>query len=180
MNAEQSLDYILLLGSSGISDPNLPITGQLSATALSRFSEVLRLYHANPNTTIVVSGSGFGDSKSHAQLLQELAISFGIPKQKTIRLDNTKDTAQEAQEMSAIINGKKAALVTSATHMPRAMKLFEQYQQFPIPAPAMYLAKQNSNELPAYVYIPSAYQLYKSQVALHEYLGQLQQWLKSL
>ena len=79
--------------------------------------------------------------------------------------------------MSAIISGKKAALVTSATHMPRAMALFNQYQQFPMAAPAMYLAKENVNDLPLYVYIPSAYQLYKSQIALHEYLGLLQQWL---
>lgn len=175
--AEQSLDYILVLGSSGIHDQNLPITGQLSATALSRFSEVLRLYYANPNATIVVSGSGFGDSKSHAQLLQQLAIAFNIPAQKIIRLDNTKDTNQEAQQMSAIIKGKKAALVTSATHMPRAMRLFKQYQQSPIAAPAMYLAKENTFTLPLYAYIPSAYQLYKSQVALHEHLGLLKQWI---
>ena len=175
--AEQSLDYILVLGSSGIDDKNLPITGQLSATALSRFSEVLRLYYANPNAFIVVSGAAFGDTKSHAQLLQQLALVFKIPKQKIIRLDNTKDTNQEAQQMSAIISGKKAALVTSATHMPRAMALFNQYQQFPMAAPAMYLAKENVNDLPLYVYIPSAYQLYKSQIALHEYLGLLQQWL---
>lgn len=175
--AEQSLDYILVLGSSGVHDQTLPITGQLSATALSRFSEALRLYHANPNAMIVVSGSGFGDSKSHAQLLQELATSFSIPENKIIRLDETKDTHQEAKLMSALINGKKAALVTSATHMPRAMQLFELYNVFPIPAPTMYLAKTNQHDLPAYYYIPSAYQAYKTQVAFHEYLGGLQRWL---
>ena len=174
--AEQSLDYILVLGSSGVHDQSLPITGQLSATAISRFSEVLRLYHANPNAHIIVSGSGFGDNKSHAQLLQELATSFSIPADKIIRLDETKDTKQEAQEMSALIRGKKAALVTSATHMPRAMALFAQYDTSPIPAPTMYLAKHNSHDLPAYYYIPSAYQLYKSEVAWHEYLGRLQRW----
>ncbi|TEW56168.1 envelope biogenesis factor ElyC [Psychromonas sp. RZ22] len=176
INAHQSLDYILVLGSSGIHDQSIPITGQLSFTALSRFSEALRLYYANPNAYIVVSGSGFGDTQSHAQLLQTLAISFTIPRQRIIRLDDTKDTNQEAQQMATIIDGKKAALVTSATHMPRAMKLFKQYNQTPIPAPAMYLAKENNHKLPSYIYIPSAYQLYKSQVALHEYLGQLQAW----
>lgn len=179
LEAEQSLDYILVLGSSGINDQKLPITGQLSATALSRFSEALRLYYANPNASIVVSGSAFGDSKSHAQLLQQLALAFNISEQKIIRLDNPQDTNQEALQMSAIIEGKKAALVTSATHMPRAMALFKKYKQSPIPAPAMYLAKENSKDLPSYSYIPSAYQLYKSQIALHEYLGLLQQWLVS-
>lgn len=177
LDAQQSLDYILVLGSSGIDDPSLPITGQLSATALSRFSEVLRLYYANPDAKIVVSGSGFGDSQSHAQLLATLAIAYQIPIQRIIRLDETQNTHQEAQQMSKIIKGKKAALVTSATHMPRAMQSFKQFGEFPIPAPAMYLAKENKFDLPAYAYIPSAYQLYKSQVAVHEYAGQLQQWL---
>lgn len=174
--AAQSLDYILVLGSSGVHDQTIPITGQLSATALSRFSEALRLYYANPNASIVVSGSGFGDSKSHAELLAELATSFSIPADKIIRLDNSKDTHDEAQQMSTLINGKKAALVTSATHMPRAMRLFEQYNQFPLPAPAMYLAKTSLHDLPAYYYIPSAYQAYKAEVAFHEYLGGLQGW----
>lgn len=180
LKAEQSLDYILVLGSSGINDKTLPITGQLSATALSRFSEALRLYYANPNAQIVVSGSHFGDTQTHAQLLETLATSLGIPKNKIIRLDHTLDTNQEAKQMSNIIKGKRSALVTSATHMPRAMSLFKQYNQEPIPAPAMYLAKENSRLLPAYYYIPSAYQLYKSEVALHEYLGLLYHSLKGL
>ncbi|WP_409439651.1 ElyC/SanA/YdcF family protein [Psychromonas sp. GE-S-Ul-11] len=175
--ADQSFDYILVLGSSGIDDPNLPVTGQLSATALSRFSEVLRLHYANPDAMIIVSGSGFGDTKSHAQLLEQLATELNIPKQKIIRLDYTQDTAQEAKVMSLIIDGKKAALVTSATHMPRAMQLFKRFHQSPTPAPAMYLAKDDTNGLPWYTYIPSAYQLYKSELSMHEYLGQLQQWI---
>ena len=175
--AEQSLDYILVLGASGVHDKSLPITGQLSAIALSRFSEALRLYYANPNAKLVVSGSGFGDTQSHAQLLQTLATSFAIPVNKIIRLDNTKDTAQEAQAMSALIKDKRAALVTSATHMPRAMQLFARYQASPIPAPTMYLAKTNQHALPAYYYIPSAYQAYKAEVAMHEYLGRLKQWI---
>ena len=175
--ADQSFDYILVLGSSGIHDPNLPVTGQLSATALSRFSEMLRLHYANPEAMIIVSGSGFGDTQSHAQLLEQLATELKIPKQQIIRLDYTEDTAEEAKVMSLIIDGKKAALVTSATHMPRAMQLFKRFHQSPIPAPAMYLAKDDTNGLPLYTYIPSAYQLYKSELSMHEYLGQLQQWL---
>lgn len=177
IQAAQSLDYILLLGSSGRNDTSLPITGRLSATALARFSEALRLYHANPSAKIVVSGSGFGDTQSHAQLMQALASAMSIPADKIIRLDNTKDTHQEAKLMSQIIAGKKAALVTSATHMPRAMKLFNQYNQNPIAAPTPYLAKKSNNALPLYHYIPSAYQLYKSELAVHEYLGRLQLWM---
>jgi len=177
---QQNFQYILLLGSGGIADPSLPVTGQLSATALSRFIEALRLYHANPNAILVVSGSAFGDLKSHAQLQHELALSMGIPENRIIRLDNTLDTDDEARQMSQIITGKKAALVTSATHMNRALKLFIKYGATPVPAPANYLAKQRFGEIPGYYYIPSAHNLYKTKVAWHEYLGKWQNTLKDI
>ncbi len=176
--AAQGFDYILLLGSGGIADPSLPVTGQLSATALSRFVEALRLYHANPDATLVVSGAGFGDLKSHAQLQEELALTMNIPAAKIIRLDEARDSDDEARLMSALVRGKKAALVTSATHMDRALQLFVKYGSAPIPAPANYLAKDRFGETPAYYYIPSAYYLYKTRVAWHEYLGRLQNRIK--
>lgn len=177
---QQNFQYILLLGSGGTADPGLPVTGQLSATALSRFIEALRLYHANPNAILVVSGSAFGDLKSHAQLQQELALSMGIPAKRIIRLDDTLDTDDEARQMAEIITDQKAALVTSATHMDRALKLFVKYGTMPVPAPANYLAKQRFGEIPSYYYLPSAHYLYKSQVAWHEYLGRWQNTLKEI
>ncbi|MFT6924773.1 MAG: uncharacterized SAM-binding protein YcdF (DUF218 family) [Psychromonas sp.] len=179
MQAAQNFDYILVLGSGGIADPSLPVTGQLSAVALSRLMEALRLYHANPNAILVVSGGNFGDLKSHALLLQELAISMNIPKDKIIRLDNTLDTDDEARQMSEIIKGQSAVLVTSATHMPRAMRLFHKYNRTPVAAPANYLAKNRLGETPYYYYIPSSDYLDKTKVAWHEYLGTLQNWLKA-
>ena len=178
--AAQQFEYILLLGSGGIADPSLPVTGQLSATALSRFIEALRLYHANPNATLIVSGASFGDLKSHAQLMEELALSMSIPESKIIRLDHTLDTDDEARLMSAIIRGKKSVLVTSATHMDRALQLFFKYGTGPTPAPANYLAKNRTGETPSHYYIPSAYYLYKTKIAWHEYLGRFQNIIKEL
>jgi len=178
MQPAQNFKYILLLGSGGIADPSLPVTGQLSAVALSRFVEALRLYHANPNAILVVSGGNFGDLKSHALLLQELAITMNIAKDKIIRLDNTLDTDDEAKQMSQIIKGHSAVLVTSATHMPRSMRLFHKYNTSPIPAPANYLAKNRSGETPYYYYLPSSDYLDKTKVAWHEYIGKLQNLLQ--
>jgi len=179
-NLTQDFDYILLLGSGGIADPSLPVNSQLSSIANSRFLEALRLYQANPNATLVVSGASFGDIKSHAQMMQEMAIMMGVPATQIIRLDGSRDSDDEAQKMSELIRGKQAALVTSATHMDRALTLFYKYGTAPIAAPANYLAKNRTGETPSYYYIPSAYQLYKSDVVWHEYLGQAQQWGKNL
>jgi len=179
-NVAQNFDYILLLGSGGTADPSLPVNSQLSQTANSRFLEALRLFQANPNATLVVSGAGFGDIKSHAQMMQELAIIMGIPHQQIIRLDDSLDTDDEAQKMSELIRGKKSVLVTSATHMDRALKLFYKYGTAPTSAPSNYFAKNRSGETPSYSYIPNAYQLYITKVTWHEYLGRAQNWVKRM
>ncbi|MFO6422083.1 ElyC/SanA/YdcF family protein [Motilimonas sp. KMU-193] len=170
-NTEQNVDMILVLGSYGLADPDLAITGQLSNTALARFSEAFRIWRASPNATWVVSGSGFGDSHSHAQLMAQLAITYGVPEQQIIRLNDTKDTPQEAAEMAQLMTGKTAALVTSATHMPRAKALFDFHQVSPIAAPASYHQRNSTQAEPLTRQIPSAYYLYRSEVAMHEYMG---------
>lgn len=179
-NVAQNFDYILLLGSGGIADPSLPVNSQLSSIANSRFLEALRLFQANPKAILVVSGANLGDVKTHAQMMQELAIIMGIPKQQIIRLDKSLDTDDEAKQMSKLIRGKKSALVTSATHMDRALKLFYKYGTAPMAAPSHFLAKNRSGDIPSYYYIPNAYQLYKTKVAWHEYLGRAQNWVKRL
>ncbi|MCP4326261.1 MAG: envelope biogenesis factor ElyC, partial [Alteromonadales bacterium] len=157
-NVAQNFDYILLLGSGGTADPSLPVNSQLSQTANSRFLEALRLFQANPNATLVVSGASFGDIKSHAQMMQEIAIIMGIPQEQIIRLDNSLDTDDEAKKMSELIRGTKSVLVTSATHMDRALKLFYKYGTAPMAAPSNFFAKNRSGETPSYYYIPNAYQ----------------------
>lgn len=174
----QDFDYILLLGSGGIADPSLPVNSQLSSVANSRFLEALRIYQANPNAIWIVSGSGFGDVKSHALLMQEMAMLMGVPERQIMRLESSLDSDDEAAKMSVIIRGKKAALVTSATHMDRALNLFYKYGVAPTAAPSDYLAKNRMGETPSYYYIPSAYNLYKSKTVWHEYLGRAQNWLK--
>jgi uncharacterized SAM-binding protein YcdF (DUF218 family) len=178
-NINQKFDYIILLGSGGIADPSLPVNSQLSSVANSRFLEALRLFRGNPKATLIVSGNGFGDVKSHAQMMKELAIIMGVPQKQIIKLDKNKDTDDEAKTMSDIIRGKKSVLVTSATHMDRALNLFYHYGTAPTAAPSSYLAKNKLGETPNYYYIPSAYQLYKSEVAVHEYVGKLQNWIKT-
>lgn len=177
-NAAQRFDYILLLGSGGIADPSLPVNSQLSAIANSRFLEALRLFQTNPKATLVVSGANFGDIKSHAQMMREMAIVMGIPSKKIKVLDNNLDTDDEAKKMSEMIRGKKSVLVTSASHMDRALNLFYKYGTAPTAAPSNYLAKNRQGETPSYYYIPSAYHLNKTTVAWHEYIGALQNWVK--
>lgn len=163
--------YIMVLGNYGLADPDLAVTGQLSSTALARFSEAFRLIKLYPGAQLVVSGSGFGDIESHAQLMARLAQSFGVANSNIIRFDKTKDTADEIQQLGQLVQGKDTILVTSAMHMPRAMALSQQYNVEVVPAPADYKQRNGQGSQPVTRLIPSAHYLQRSTLAMHEYIG---------
>ena len=61
------------------------------------------------------------------EYLKEFAIRFGIPEQNILLTSEAQNTDQEAKAVKNILsnNKKKIILVTSAFHMPRAIKVFD-------------------------------------------------------
>ncbi len=178
-DSSQVPDYIITLGNSDIPDNNLPYLAQLSDTARSRLTETLRLHHMYPNATLIFSGGHRQPSRpSNAFIMAQAAISLGVSKAQIQLFEYNMNTHDEAVSIAPVIRGKTALLVTSASHMPRAIALFRTVGAFPTPAPTDIQAKKastkntkNTNE--ALTYIPNANALAQSHQALHEWLGRL-------
>ncbi len=64
-----------------------------------------------------------------------MAASLGIPRARMTLFENNKDTHDEAVSISAHLKGKRVALVSSATHLPRAMALYQGQGLNAVPAP---------------------------------------------
>ena len=79
------------------------------------------------------------------------------------------DTEAEGQEIAPIVRSQPFILVTSASHMRRAMGLFQTRGLHPIAAPTDFLAPRRRLELDDLV--PDGFKLFKSQIAVYEYLG---------
>ncbi len=169
------VSYIYLLGLDHFSDPALPITSQLVPEAVVRMAEAVRLYRQTPNATLIVSGyTGLHDKISHARMQRRLAVALGIPENKIVLVENAADTEEEAYAAKRITGGKPTILVTSAYHMPRAMRWFRRAGMHPIPAPTYHLVHTST---PLWViFSPEA--LRESMLAIHEYLGLAWQSLK--
>ena len=71
----------------------------------------------------------------HPPWLRELADDLGVDVPRADVLGTPLDTAQEARAIAALIGRAPFILVTSAYHMPRAMRLMLQAGLDPIPAP---------------------------------------------
>lgn len=180
-NAHESLlnipkvEYILVLGSSHTSNDNLSLTSQLSPVAINRLSEGIRIYKELGNAKLILSGYGAFDKNSHALMLEKLAISLGVKKEDIIRFDTTKDTKEEVIETKKLLGNKDFILVTSASHMKRANLLFKKEGLSPYLAPTYHLG----NKTQGFDSYFSGRNLFKVEIAFHEYEGLIFSWLKN-
>lgn len=173
---DEKVDFVLVLGSSHVSDKNQPISSLLSSNGLKRLVEGIRIYRQNPGSKLLFSGYRFNDEISHAQALKKVAQHFGVPESDMILEGQVKDTQEEATHWVNVAKGKTLVLVTTATHMPRSMYLFEQaiknqnVKLKVIPAPTDYISHQNTR-LTWIDWFPSGLSIYTVERAWHEYLG---------
>jgi uncharacterized SAM-binding protein YcdF (DUF218 family) len=164
-----NIHYIYILGGGHNSNKNLPITSNISPSSVVRFDEGLRLYKMLPNVKLILSGyGGLYCDIPHAIMLQKLALALGVKSDDIILAPKPKDTKEEAIKAREIIGDKPFILVTSASHMPRAMRVFASINLYPIPAPTNHLA--NIKYIHKYD-IFSSTALYKATILWHEYLG---------
>lgn len=136
--------HIVILGCGHKNDGMLPVTAQLSSCSLYRLAEAIRIYKANPGSRLLASGYGGNEPFSNAEMVRQVAVALGVPESHILVFPQPKDTEQEAQAIAPVLGKQHFALVTSASHMPRAMHIFEQANLNPIAAPAGHLAKDPS------------------------------------
>ncbi|MCF6244070.1 MAG: YdcF family protein [Sulfurovum sp.] len=174
-----NIEYIYVLGNGHHTDDTLPITSQVSEIASVRLNEGIRLYQQlKKKPTLIVSGyTGLYDPTPGAVLQKKLLLSLGIHEDKIHLEPAPKDTQEEAKAAKSYIKDKPFILVTSASHMKRAMKYFHHLGLYPLAAPTNHLA---SIQNPNYFEFFSANALRKATILWHEILGLLFQKIKGL
>ena len=128
---------IAVLGGGHSDQAGLAAINQLSAPALARLTEGVRLARLLPNAPLIVSGPGVdAHSPTHASVLAAAAVSLGIDPRRIVQIDTARDTDDEVQALKQKLGPTVPfALVTSAWHMPRAMGLMHRAGLDPLPCP---------------------------------------------
>ena len=167
------VDYVVVLGTGVESDPDVPLTSHLSSSARGRLMEGLRIINAQPNAQLIVTGYGGNNSKSSAEVYAQVAMELGIDESRITKFEDARDTKEEALLVSEFVVDKKVALVTSASHMPRAYQFFMDAGVNAYAAPSFYIAKYTQDT--DWKFNSSG--LFKSERAIYEYIGQAWAWL---
>ncbi|MFP1591101.1 envelope biogenesis factor ElyC [Escherichia coli] len=176
-NNSQKVDYIVVLGGGYTWNYRSRPHSDLINNSLPRLNEGIRLWRENPGSTDLHgrrSKNQYGEYSGSR--CQSCAIA-GRATQQIITLDVPKDTEEEAAAVKQAIGDAPFLLVTSASHLPRAMIFFQQEGLNPLPAPANQLAIDSPLN-PWERAIPSPVWLMHSDRVGYETLGRIWQWLK--
>tara|TARA_B100001057_G_C22610419_1_gene856357 strand:- start:111 stop:812 length:702 start_codon:yes stop_codon:yes gene_type:complete len=141
-----------------------------------RFFGGLKLYKEKKSKQIVFTGGKmpFNLTKlSEGDVLKKYAIKFGINADDILVTKDALNTFEESEAVHELLGENKSIiLVTSAFHMKRAKKLFEQ-KGFNVTAYKVDYKTSPSVKVNFINLIPSASSLSKTEIALREILGRL-------
>jgi len=132
------LRYVLVLGAGHVSDPRLPATSQLGGASLHRLVEGIRLHRQLPGSRLILTGGPGLDKVPNAEVVAAVARDLGVAQANVIVVGQPRDTFEEAASVRDIVGTAPFVLVTSAAHMPRAMRVFGDAGLHPVPAPTDY------------------------------------------
>jgi uncharacterized SAM-binding protein YcdF (DUF218 family) len=175
-------DAIVVLG--GFTLPPLPPRPYVDVgEGFDRLLHGMRLWRAGKAPRLVLAGGAFpmlvGSEMTEAHAMQILAREYGIPRTALILEEysrNTYENALGAQRVLAPFNVRRLLLVTSASHMPRAMAVFSQLPYEIVPASTdVRVVNESFNILNI---IPKTSALLLSSIALKEYVGLLYYWMR--
>lgn len=176
----EKVDYIVVLGGGYTWNPKWAPSSNLISNSLPRVAEGVRLWQANPGAKMIFTGArAMTNPVSTAEAGARVAESLGVPRSQIMTLDEPKDTEEEAAAVAKAIGQKPFLLVSSASHLPRAVIFFRNAGLQPIPAPANQLAIESPLN-PWERITPSPVWLMHSDRVAYETLGRIWQWIKGI
>jgi len=149
----------------------------LAGTSAMRAAAALRIARET-GLPLLFSGGGIkGDDseESEAEAARRFWIGLGANPSR-IRIETeSRDTDENARLVAAMVGKGPIVLVTSASHMPRAVLAFNKAGVEVIPAPTDYRANARVSPSKPYPlgWLPKAEYLAVTAWALHEYIGLL-------
>jgi uncharacterized SAM-binding protein YcdF (DUF218 family) len=166
--------YIHVLGSGHNTDKSQPLSSNIGSVGVKRVIEGVIIHKNTAGSKLIFTGYEGDTNISNAQMNANLAMMLGVKEDNIIINKEPKDTKEEALFAKSMLGGEVFVLVTSASHMPRSMKLFKSLGLNPIAAPTAFYKK----ELSSYLKEPNIDSFKNSTMAMHEYIGILWSVLK--
>lgn len=169
----RSAPYILVLGAGGTPEPGLSPMQRISGSPYYRVMQGIRIWQQTPDALLVFSSAGRPGYPSQAEMYADVAREWGVPDSVIRIVPTPKTTQEEARDfLMAFPEAKEVILVTTANHIPRAKKIFEQQGLEVIPAPSDFRVKRHPDG-ERFGWVPSLEAMMMWQGYFHEKVGMM-------
>lgn len=175
--AENSVKWIVVLTGGVAGEANLPYQLQISHHSRVRLMEGIRLHRMIQASKLILTGGIGFDGTPEVTTLSRVAEELGVNRSDMVLEVESRDTKDHPLYVRNIVHDDPFILVTSAFHMPRAVKLFVKQGLFPIPAPAGQWIPPIQFWSPVN-FFPSAAGVRLAELAYHEYMGLTWAWFR--
>jgi len=171
----EHVDGIVVLGGA-IDDLTSRDRGTPTLTAAAnRLTTFVALSRRYPDARLVFTG-GSGDLaqgvSNEAEFARTLLDQLGLSPERVLFEDRSRTTRENATDTAALVRpqpGERWVLVTSASHMPRAVGVFRHAGWTVLPWPVGYLSRNRISALPLSI----GHRLAVLDWAAHEWMGLL-------
>lgn len=148
--------------------------------ASDRFIQTVRLYKLKYIRKIIVSG-GNGSLRNNdfkeADYIRKNLLETGVPDEDIFIESNSRNTIENGRFVKRLTDSisyhDTALLITSAFHMPRAIKIFEKAGLKVKPYPCAFMVKKVQTKFTIASLLPSFYAMERWQLILRELVGRL-------
>ena len=161
--------WIVVLGGGSREDKALTPEDRLGDASLKRLLEGVRLSRLLPQARLVLSGGDYQGISPDALTMQQVALDQGVTRDRIMLETVSWDTTDQAKFLRVRLGKAPFYLVTSAGHMPRAMRMFIRSGTQPIAAPTDFRAVWTPFQVTDF--FPQAGALVNTESAFYEYLG---------
>jgi len=168
-------DAIVILACNYFEDEELPFISRWPNCSLQRNMQAVLLYKEH-KIPIYIAGGILGHKDKEAQAIHnsDFLKKFGVEPSDIHIITQGKNTETEVAALASILPTKNISLVTSASHLPRAVYYFSMLDFRVVPIPVEHLSRRKVE--PSFS-LPNASSLYRSERAIHEYFGLIyQRW----
>jgi uncharacterized SAM-binding protein YcdF (DUF218 family) len=175
-------DVVVVLGGGAASfTAGGVITGVPNPGSVLRALEGARVYRVIGARLLIVSGGTARqgiDLVPESALLRETVVRAGVPSSSVLEESTSKRTREQAQGVKALLASRgivRLVLVTSPTHMRRAVAAFRAAGLDPIPSPS----RLTSEHIPTrFFLLPNYDSLHDSDLAIYDYAATAYYWMR--
>lgn len=129
-------EWIVVLCGGSLPAGDASAVSTLSGPSLLRLAEAVRITGRHPDARLFLTGGAPPDGTPCGELLRDAALELGVEAGRISHETSSRNTEQEAAAIAEAVGDDPFVLVTSASHMPRAMGLVRARGLDPVAAPA--------------------------------------------